>query len=105
MQGAKRKMEYSDAPNISLNEAALLGGFSRDKWRQLWQEVYKHIVFYWDTSNGVRVDLDSLIRAVFPHIAKKDTTRELVKQAFLSRLYEHRASRHALPGAKATTAE
>ncbi len=50
----------------------------------------------WETAHGVRVDLDSLIRAVFPHIAKNDVARETVKQLFLTRVYAYRDARYKL---------
>ena len=65
MNGAKRKRDFK-----SVNEARFLGGWGRDSWLRIWEAVYRHTVTNWETSHGVRVDVDSLIRGVFPHIAK-----------------------------------
>ena len=98
MEGARREAEYSDVPAISVNECRFLGGWGRDSWLKVWEEVYQYTVKHWKGGHGVRVDLDSLIRAVFPHIAKKDVARETVKQLFLTRLYVYRDSRYTRPG-------
>jgi hypothetical protein len=68
MNGAKRKRDFKDAPNVSVNsvnEARFLGGWGRDSWLRIWEAVYRHTVTNWETSHGVRVDVDSLIRGAF----------------------------------------
>ncbi len=66
-------------------------------WRQRWEEVYRDEVDAWENQKGVRVNLDSLIEAVYPRM-KRDA-RALFANDFLWKLREERR-RSAL--AKAT---
>ncbi len=62
----QRDREITDLPFIRLNEGRWLLGLGRNKWRQVWEEVYKFKVVHWMTPKGVMVNLDSLLVAVYP---------------------------------------
>ena len=86
----QRDREITDLPSIRLNEGRWLLGYGRDRWRQVWEEVYKFKVPHWMSTNGILVNLDSLLIAVYPHIAKDTTGRALVAQQFMWKVVEQR---------------
>ena len=79
----QRDREITDLPFIRLNEGQWLLGLGRNKWRQVWEEVYKFKVVHWMTPKGVMVNLDSLLVAVYPHIAKNPGVRAVIAQTFM----------------------
>ena len=88
MVDGQRRKQLADFPSIWMTEGRFLLGCGRDKWRRLWEEVYRHETDWWENQRGVRVNLDSLIKAVYPGM-KKDT-RGLLANDFLWKLMEER---------------
>ncbi len=86
----QRDREITDLPFIRLNEGRWLLAICRDRWRQVWEEVYKFKVAHWMTAKGVMVNLDSLLVAVYPHIAKNASARALLAQEFMWKVVDRR---------------
>lgn len=70
MRKVDKRPEILDRPTLSLEECRHLLGMEREKWRSLWKRVYIHRVEHLDTTNGIRIDVESLVAALFPKIAK-----------------------------------
>lgn len=85
-----RDQEMSDLPFIHLKEGRWLMGLGVDRWRKLWEEVYQFKVAHWMCPKGIRVNLDSLLVAVYPFIAKDTTARALLAQQFMWKVVEQR---------------
>ncbi len=66
----KRDQEITDLHSVRIKEARWLMGICTRHWLQLWEEVYQFKVLHWHSKTGVRVNVDSLLVAVYPFIAK-----------------------------------
>jgi hypothetical protein len=86
----QRNIEPTDLPSIRLNEGRWLLGLGRNKWREVWEEAYQFKVMHWMAPMGVGVNLDSLLIAVYPHIAKNASARALLAQEFMWKVVEQR---------------
>ena len=86
----QRDREVTDLPSIRLNEGRWLLGYGRDRWRQVWEEVYKFKVQHWVSTNSILVNLDSLLIAVYPHIEKDKAGRALLAMQFMWKVVEQR---------------
>lgn len=88
MAYAKRRKELVDFPSIWMTEGRFLLDCGVRVWRRRWEEVYRDDVDWWQNQKGIRVNLDSLIKAVHPGM-KRDA-RALFANDFLWKLREER---------------
>lgn len=86
----QRDLEVSDLPSIRLNEGRWLLGFGIRRWRQVWEEAYKFKVLHWMTPKSIVLNLDSLLVAVYPHIAKNASARAFLAQEFMWKVVDRR---------------
>ncbi len=90
MEYAQRKQELSDLPTIRLPEGRYFLGICKPAWLRLWEGVYRYKVKHWPEANGTKVNVDSLVRAVYPEVAKNDPAVAMLVQDFMWRVKEER---------------
>lgn len=90
MKNAKREKEITDQPSIWLTEGRYFLDVGRTQWRQKWEEVYKFEVWHWENVRGVRINLDSLIKAVYPDLKKDAPARAMMAMNFMFLLRKER---------------
>ncbi len=89
-------IELEDLPNITFNDARFFLSISLPKWIALWRRVYQDHVIHWETSHGLRINLESLVAAMYPGIADDPAALAVVCHNFIWRLRdEHRRRRDA----------
>jgi hypothetical protein len=86
----KRLRNAEDSPTIWMIEGRFMLGCGVHQWRKRWHEYYKFEVEAVETPRGLRIDLDSLISAVYPALAKDPKARATFAINFLWRLREER---------------
>jgi hypothetical protein len=79
-----------DQPSIWFNEGRYFLDIGKKKWRQKWEEVYKYEVLHWEGIKGVRINLDSLIKAIYPDLKKDASARAMISMKFMFLLREER---------------
>ncbi len=100
MNYTKRDKDKRDLPSIWYMEGRYLLGLGNHTWRKAWHEVYKHEVYCWEESTGTKVNLDSLIGAVFPDLRKNPQAKALLTIDILSRITKYRIDQRAYRLAK-----
>ncbi len=70
MRKVDKRPAILDRPTFGLTECRHLLGMDKEKWRSLWKRLYAHQVEHIETTNGTRIDVESLVAALFPKIAK-----------------------------------
>ena len=90
MRYAKRDKETADLPSIWLTEGRFMLDCGKRTWRRRWEEIYKYEVFHWERPKGVKVNLDSLIKAMYPTLKNDALARALFANSFLWELREER---------------
>lgn len=78
-----RDREMTDLPSIRLGEGRYFLGISERLWRLKWEQVYQFIVLHWKTPKGVRLNLESLVAAVYPETKKDTLARTKIAHDFM----------------------
>lgn len=86
----KRDKEAADLPHIWMTEGRFMLDCGKDLWRRWWEEIYKFEVEHFENRRGVRVNLDSLIIAIYPALKDDPKARAFFANEFLWRLREER---------------
>jgi hypothetical protein len=85
-----RDQEITDQPSIWLAEGRYFLGISERLWRIAWEQVYKFIVYHWQTKKGMRLNLESLVAAVYPKTKKDTLARAKISHDFMWNLIAER---------------
>ena len=86
MRKAAKKTDIRDMPQINLGEGRFILGLGIQTWRRQWYEVFQHKVAHWKTSRCVKLNLESLVAAVYPAAEKDDALRVRIAHDFMWQL-------------------
>lgn len=93
MKQASRDREITDLPSIRLGDGKHFLGISDRAWRKKWDEVYQFVALHWETTYGVRVNLESLVVAVYPDTEKDTLARTMIAHSFMWEVQRERRER------------
>lgn len=88
-----RKRTIQDLPAVRLNEARFILGLGGERWTILWDTVYQYTVVHFEKGNVTWVNLDSLVKQVYPATAKDPVGRARVAHDFMWKIMEGRLDR------------
>ena len=90
MRQAARDQTITDLPSIWLGEGRYFLGISERLWRLKWEQVYKFMVHHWSTTKGVRLNLESLVAAIYPETKDNTLARTKIAHDFMWNLITER---------------
>ncbi len=90
MRYEKRFEGIEDLPSIWLTEGRYFLDVGRTLWREKWERVYRYEVMHWRNARGVRINFDSLIKAIYPDLKKDAPARAMMAMNFMFLLRKER---------------
>ncbi len=95
MRNAEKIPEIMNRPTFGLTECRYLVGMDKDKWRDVWNRRYAHQVEHIETTYGIRIDVESLVGALFPKIANDPLALAKMTLETIVQMQRIRAERRA----------
>ena len=81
MKKGAREADITDLPHINFKEARYFLGIGMKAWRVKWDEVFQYKVVHWRTSRCLKLNLESLVAAVYPDAANAAALRIQIAHA------------------------